>query len=180
MRLISTLTLCFTLAGNVSLLAQNLPYPANATFFTGQPPSLLSADTLETSVGYPYPSYYFSFNVPVKSPESVGSVSIAPQENGDPIVFDFSKTTAFQGTRQKQGTPISIKSTTQDPTTKVITVSFAQPVPPNTTFTVSMRPYSNPQFAGTYIFRVQIYPAGANPIGLDLGVGSFSFYSWGR
>ncbi len=177
MRLIPSLTICLTLAGNPSLLAQNFPYPPNSTFFTGQPPSLISADTLETNVGWPYPYYYFSFNVPATSPESVGSVSITPQVSGDPIVFDLSKTTAFAGTRQSKGTPIAIKEATQDPKTKTITVSFTQPVPPNTTFTVSLRPYSNPQEPGVYMFDVQVYPAGANPIGLDLGVGRFTFYA---
>jgi hypothetical protein len=172
------------IAGNLVtgpyLLAQTLPYPANSTFFTGDPPSLVSADTPDTSVGWPYPHYYFTFNIPSTSPQSVGQVSITPDPNSQSIAFDLSKTVASQGTSRDRGGVIPLKSVTRDPQTGMISIAFANPVPPNTTFTLTLQPYNNPDEAGTYLFRLQVYPAGTNPIGLDLGVGRFSFYQFFR
>lgn len=176
MRSLSLVTVTLGLAISPIVLAQTLPYPANSTFFTGDPPSLVSADTPDTTVGWPYPHYYFTFKIPATSPQSVGQISVTPDASGEPIAFDLSKTVAFTGTSRDRGQAIPLKSTVQDPKTRVITIAFANPVPPNTTFTVSLQPYNNPGMAGTYLFQVQVYPAGANPIALDLGVGSFSFY----
>lgn len=158
------------------ILAQNFPYPPNSTFFTGDPPSLVSADTPDTTIAWPRPHYYFTFNIPNSSPQGVGQVSITPETNPESIAFDLQKTLVFQGTNRERGVAIPLQSVSQDPKTQVITIAFANPVPPNTTFTVSLQAYNNPGLAGTYLFRVQISPAGQNPIALDLGVGRLSFY----
>lgn len=171
-----TLTVC---ASNLALtplaLTQDLPFPANSTFFTGNPPSLVSVETPDSIVGWRFPHYFFTFNVPASSPESLGKVTIAPEASGFAIAFDLSKTQAFQGTKEKKDQAITLQSVTQDPKTQIITITFAPPVPPGTTFTIDLQAYQNPP-AGIYLFRVQGFPAGDNPIGLDLGVGRLSFY----
>jgi hypothetical protein len=158
------------------IFAQNFPYPPNSTFFTGDTPSLVSADTPDTTIAWPRPHYYFTFNIPGTSPQGVGQISITPENNPESIAFDLQKTSAFQGTSRNRGVAIPLQSVSQDPKTQVITITFANPVPANTTFTLSLQAYNNPSLAATYLFRVQIYPAGQNPIALDLGVGRLSFY----
>jgi hypothetical protein len=64
---------------------------------------------------------------------------------------------------------------TGDPPSSVI-ITFAKPVPPGTTFTIALQTVRNPSLAGTYLFRVQAFPSGPEPVGFDLGVGRFTFY----
>lgn len=160
----------------VTTAALSQPQPPDPTFFTGNPPSLVSAGTPDSSVNWPSARYYFTFQLPSDSPESVGKVSFIPQPSGDPIVFNVANTTAFQGTQNQQGKALTIQaSQTPDGT---IAVQFNPPVPPGTTFTVSLQTVQNPSEAGVYQFTVQGFPAGANPTGFDLGVGRFSIYSF--
>ncbi|PSF35044.1 hypothetical protein C7H19_18045 [Aphanothece hegewaldii CCALA 016] len=159
-----------------SVLAQEMPFPANSSFFTGDPPTLMSADTPDSLINWPSPHYFFTFNVPANSKESLGKVTIAPEISGESIAFDLSKTQAFQGTRKQKGQGLTLQSVTQDPKTQVITIVFAPSVPQGTTFTISLQAVRNPSESGEYIFRVQGFPSGDNPIGLDLGVGRLSFY----
>jgi hypothetical protein len=176
MRILPVLTVALSLSTQTIALTQTFPYPPNSTFFTGDPPSLVSTDTPDTTIGWPHPHYYFTFNVPTTSPQSVGQVNITPEISNEPIAFNLPKTQVFQGTSQNRGPVIPLKSVSQDPKTQVITIAFANPIPPNSTFTVNLQPFNNPGEAGTYVFRVQVFPAGPNPIGLDLGVGQLSFY----
>ncbi|GFE69137.1 DUF2808 domain-containing protein [Chroococcus sp. FPU101] len=177
MRLLSLLTLTLCVSNLVSTplaLTQELPYPANSTFFTGEPPILVGVETPDDLVGWRLPHYYFTVNVPASSPESLGKVTIAPEVSGFAITFDLSKTQAFQGTKKEKGQAITLQSVTQDPKTQMITIAFTPPISPGTTFTIDLRAYNNPP-EGTYLFQVQGFPAGDNPIGLDLGVGRLSF-----
>jgi hypothetical protein len=179
MRFLPLLTVNFmtaSLAIASAARTQELPYPANSTFFTGDPPSLVSASTPDSLVGWPSPHYFFTFNLPASSPESLGQVTIAPEASVEAIAFDLSATQVFQGTEKNQGKALSLASVTQDPKTQIITIILAPPVSPGTTFTISLQAVQNPSQSGDYLFRVQAFPAGDNPIGLDLGVGRFSFY----
>ena len=156
-------------------LAQNSPYPANATFFTGDPPSLVKAATPDSAVDWPSSRYYFTFNLPTTSGESLGKVTITPQPNPQTIVFVLNKTEAFQGTERQKGKKLTVKSTTLDPKSQAITVTFTNPVPPGTTFTVVLETVRNPSLEGSYLFTIQAFPSGTDPIGIDLGVGTFTF-----
>lgn len=171
-----TLTVCVSyLACPPLALTQELSAPANSTFFTGDPPSLVGVETPDSLAGWPRPHYFFTFNVPASSPESVGKITITPEASGFPISCDLSKTQAFEGSKKKKGQTLTLQSVTQDPNTQMITISLVPPVPPGTTFTIDLQAYNNPP-EGTYLFRVQGFPAGDNPTGLDLGVGRLSFY----
>lgn len=179
MRFLKLLTITMSvsaLAFAPSALTQQLPYPENSTFFTGQPPSLVNANTPDPLIGWPHPHYYFILNLPASSPQSLGKVTITPQANIGTITFNLSKTEAFQGTKNNKGQAITLQSVTQDSKTGVITIAFAPPIPPGTTFTITLQPFTNPGDPGTYLFTVQAFPIGENPIGLDIGVGSLSFY----
>ena len=106
---------------------------------------------------------------------SLGQVTIQQQENIETIQFELDKTTAFEGTENNKGQALEIKEVTQDPQTKTINVSFEPPVPPDTTFSISLQAKQNPSDGGIYLFTVYAFPAGDNPMGLDLGVGRLQF-----
>lgn len=156
-------------------LAQNFPYPADSTFFTGQPPVLVNAETLDSYVRWPNAHYYFTFNLPSNSVESVGKVTIQQETSIETISFNLSDTYAFQGTQNNRGKAIAFKAA-QDPQTQAINVTFDPPIPPGTTFTIRLEANQNPSQSGVYLFRINAFPAGSNPIGLDMGVGRLSFY----
>jgi hypothetical protein len=170
-------TIClFPLALAPLSLAQTSPYPANATFFSGDPPSLVTAGTRDSDVNWPESRYYFTFNVPATSGTSLGKVTITPEPNPEVISFMLDKTEAFQGTQNQRGAKLALGSMTQDPQSQSIIVTFAKPAPPGTTFTIVLQTVQNPSLAGTYLFRVQAFPSGPEPVGFDLGVGRFTFY----
>jgi hypothetical protein len=157
--------------------AQNNP-SSNPTFFTGQPPSLIDSGTPYTSVNWPTPRYYFTFDLPANSVQSLGKVTIKQQENAQTIEFNLDQTQAFQGTRENAGKKLTLKSVILDAETQTITISFDPPVSPGTTFTISLQAVANPSFSGVYQFRVTAFPNGDNPTGLDLGIGRFQFYQF--
>ncbi|ELR96914.1 DUF2808 domain-containing protein [Gloeocapsa sp. PCC 73106] len=168
--------------GCVSLLST---YLLNAEFigaqtanvFTGKPPSLVRASIPHNSTNWRLPWYYFTLNLPADSRESLSQVTISPGRNFEEIVFRLEDTIAFQGELNNRGKAISIQQVTQDKTNQSITIIFESPIAPDTLFTVALRARSNPRTAGTYLFRIHAFPTGNNPIGMDLGVARFTFYS---
>jgi hypothetical protein len=155
--------------------AQTLPFPENSTFFTGQPPSLVTAETPDSRINWPDAHYYFTFDLPKNSVQSLGKVTIQPQPNVQTIQFNLANTTAFQGTQNSQGKAFTLKAS-QDPKTQAIAITFDPPIPPGTAFSIRLEANQNPSVTGTYLFSVKTFPAGPNPIGFDMGVGRLSFY----
>lgn len=181
MRILPLLSLTFILGSAIIPLAtdihaQDLPMSANNTFFTGQPPSLTSASSVFSNINVPDVPYLFTINLPKNSVESLGEVTIEPTETPATIEFQLDQTKGFQGTENNRGQALTLKSVTQDPQNKAISVVFEPPVPPGTTFTISLMAAQNPSIGGTYLFTVKAFPAGDNPTGMDLGVGTFRIY----
>lgn len=160
-----------------SSLAQNVQFPANSTFFTGQPPNLVNAATPTSTINWPDAPYYFTFSLPENSVESLGKITIQQQENAETIQFNLSHTKAFRGTQDSQGQSLTFK-VTQDPKTQAIAIVFDPPVSPGTTFSIRLEAVQNPSQSGIYLFNLMAFPAGENPTGLDLGVGRFQFYQF--
>jgi hypothetical protein len=173
MRLISPIILsASSLSLSFSAYAQQLN---DSTFFTGQPPLFVGAQTPDSTVNWPNAHYYFTFHLPNNSVESLGKVTIQQQENVSIIPLDSASTYAFIGTQGNVSKPLAIQ-TTQDPQTQAVTVVFNPPVPPGTTFTIRLEAQRNPPNEGTYLYSVTTFPAGNNPTGLPMGVGRLSFY----
>jgi hypothetical protein len=81
MRIFPLLTLTLTLISTgiplaANTRAQDLPFPANSTFFTGQPPNLNGASSAFSAVNIPNVPYYFMIGLPENSVESLGKVTI--------------------------------------------------------------------------------------------------------
>ena len=172
--LISAIVVGLT-SNTTGVIAQELPFPANSTFFTGQPPSMVNVGTLNSSVNWPSPLYYFTFNLPKNSVESLGKITIQQQVNVETIQFTLSQTQVFKGTQNNQGPKLTAK-VAQDPKTKTIEIAFDPPVPPNTTFTVGLQAVQNPSTSGVYLFTLQAFPAGKNPTAFPLSVARLQFY----
>lgn len=132
-----------------------------------------------TTVNILLTRYYFTIKLPANSLQSLGQVTIKQGENPEAIAFKLSDTQAFEGTQDNKGQPLTLKEVNEDPPKKTIAVSFEPPVPPGTTLTISLLAKKNPFFGGVYLFRVYAFPAGANPVGLNLGVGRLQFYEPG-
>lgn len=68
-------TIClFPLAFAPLSLAQTSPYPSNATFFTGDPPSLVTAGTRDSDVNWPESRYYFTSKLFRRDPNPLASI----------------------------------------------------------------------------------------------------------
>ncbi len=156
---------------------QEAQLPENSTSFTGGVPTLVSADApgVYSEANYLSPQYFFTLDLPADANQSLGQVKIQQQESPQPIEFDLDKTKGFEGTMNKQGQALKLKEVTEDTQTQTINVSFEPPVPPDTTFTISLQAQQNPSEGGIYQFTVNAFPAGDNPMGLDVGVGRLQF-----
>ena len=156
-------------------LTQETQLSENSTSFTGGVPTLISADAPNSAANQLLPQYFFTLDLPADANQSLGQVKMQQQESPQPIQFDLDKTQAFEGTMNKQGQALKLKEVTQDTETQTINVSLEPSVPPGTTFTISLQARQNPSEGGIYQFTVNAFPAGDNPMGLDLGVGRLQF-----
>lgn len=155
------------------IVGQEVSSPTSSLSFTGKPPTLLTVETPEHSASWPSAHYYFTFNVPDSSPESLGKVTIKQHQNLETIEFNLSNTKAFQGTQDNQGEPLTFKII-QDASDQTLVITFDPPITPGKTFTIDLESVKNPSSGGVYLFNVTAFPVGDNSIGLDLGVGRLS------
>jgi hypothetical protein len=155
---------------------QSDPFPANATFFTGTPPSLVDVDTSFNGVNVPDSRYFFSISVPSGAVESLGKVLLHQQPNPSPISLDLSQTEVFLGLPSQRGNDVASSAVSTSGDSQTIVVQFNTPIAPGNTVTIALLADQNPQVEGVYQFRVQAFPSGPASVGLDLGVGRLQFY----
>lgn len=148
---------------------------ADGTVAFAKPPRLLDAITTFRAVRSRGAKYYFTMIHPENAEESVGKVTINLRQGADDIEYRLDKTIAAVGEARDRKAEIAIADATFDPESETVTVSFAQPVPPGTTFTVGLVPKRNPDLDGTYLFGVTAFPAGAKTQGIYLGAGRLQF-----
>ena len=118
---------------------------------------------------------YFTLSLPETADEPLQKITINLRRGADDIDYRLDKTIAAVGQARKRTEEIAIESTTFDPETETITVIFARPIAPGTTFTVGLRPNKNPDFGGTYLFGVTAFPAGEKSQGIYLGAARLQF-----
>jgi len=170
-------SLGFVIGNPIAIQAQTVPFPDNATFFTGDPPSLVSVDTPYTDINEPNAKYYFTIALPQGEIEALGQVSIHQQVSGDPINFDLTKTEVFLGNPPQSGASLAHQIVAGGNDGKTLVISLDPPVSPGNTVTIGLFAQQNPSLEGVYQFRVQAFPAGSSPVGLDLGIGRLQFYN---
>ena len=136
---------------------------------------LVDSHTTFSSVRIRQAVYYFDLELPKNAGESLQKVKIKQRTGSDEIRFRLDKTKAYLGNHNDKQQQLEV-STTQDETTGTITVQLKQAIPPGNKLTIGLKPKSNPDFAGAYLFGVTAFPAGAKPQGLYLGAGRLEFY----
>jgi hypothetical protein len=126
-------------------------------------------------------TFYFTISVPTSYGKSLEAVRISQIPEGDRrINFDANQSKVVLGqrvTRTSQGIPLSAIGGPEDEQTGALTLAFAQPVLPGTTFTVAVEAVRNPTSGGIYQFGVTAYPVGEGTTGQYLGTGRVTFDS---
>lgn len=170
-------TICAAVLSGVSAEAVQL---SDGTVFFTSPPRLEGASTTQNYVRAWVVTYYFTLTIPENSGEPLQKVTIAQERNTDTVRFSLDETKAFEGKRGRLGATLPIQSTTSDPKTKAVTVTFNPPVTAGKTVTISLSPRSNPDYSGVYLFGVTAFPPGEKSHGQFLGFGRLNIYDSGR
>ena len=160
---------------NFFSLTKGEPITEESTFFA-KPPSLVNVKATEINVWSLSSKYYFTIAIPKNAGTSLQKVVITQRRGLEDIRYKLDKTFAFIGTPNNQGKNLDVQATSETNNTAPITVSFVNPIPPGTTFTIGLVPKINPGFGDTYLFGVTVFPVGQNSSSLYLGVGRINFH----
>lgn len=129
-----------------------------------------------TTAGQTRAAYFITVELAADAGADLGELQIR-QTRGVDRNFQFSpeRTTAFLGRPRQQGASLPVEASFSQEE-RLITVRFAQPVPPGSTLTVRLQPWANPVTADTYMFQITAFPAGPNPTPAPLGFGTLRIY----
>jgi hypothetical protein len=174
--------LLISLSLSLGTLLTVVSYPSlsgelnNGRTFFSKSPRLLDVMTTFQGVRIPFPSYYYTIELPDQSGESLQRVMIKKREGSDTIEYNTDQTIAFEGTPNSRGDSIKVKDTQWDENTETLMITLDTPVAPGKVFTIGLKPKKNPEFSGIYLFGVTVFPVGNNPMHLYLGSGRLQFY----
>jgi len=140
-------------------------------------PRLLDIYTTFSNISMRNATYYFDVTIPSDAGAPLQKVAIELRQGQEDIYYKLEKTVAYLGTHNRKGEEIALSTVSIDESTGIITVEFANPLPPNSTFTIGLKPKRNPDYDGVYVFGVTVFPQGENPYGLYLGSRNLNFYS---
>ncbi|MDJ0600156.1 MAG: DUF2808 domain-containing protein [Crocosphaera sp.] len=146
----------------------------NLTLFNYSP-RLLDAVTSLSRIRVEGATYYFTVQLPTNVGESLQQLTLQQTQGLDTIYFYLDDTLAFEGTPVNRDDDLTIARVKRNLDNNTIAVIFDPPIPPGKTFTIAMKPKSNPENSGNYQFAITAYPAGENPQGLYLGLGRLFF-----
>jgi hypothetical protein len=129
-----------------------------------------------TDVGQSPAEYYFTLSLDAGAGASLGGMTIQQIRGADwQFPFAVERTRAFLGVPRREGRRIPVQADF-DPAARRFRLSFPDPVPPGATVTVSLRPWTNPVQADTYLFQVTAIPAGPGAVPSPVGVGTLRIY----
>jgi Protein of unknown function (DUF2808) len=117
-------------------------------------------------------TYLFTLQVPEDASEPLGRVILRQEEGLDSVEFNLERTYAYLNGDRTQTT--AIESINPKPDTLELT--FNPPIPPSSTVTIGLRPYTNPHTGGVYLFGVTTAPAGDKVRDQFIGYGRIQFY----
>jgi hypothetical protein len=132
--------------------------------------------TYYSTVGYPQPEYYITLSLDPDAGASLGRFTFR-QIRGADRHFPFApeRTRAFLGRPRQAGESLPVRASF-DNASRTMTVDFPEPVSPGNTVTVSIIPWTNPMQSDTYLFDVEAFPAGPNPVGSPVGIATLRIY----
>jgi Protein of unknown function (DUF2808) len=126
-------------------------------------------------------TFYFTIHVPASYGKSLEAIRISQIPEGDRLItLDAKQSKVVAGQRvasNSETIPLSAIGGSEDEKTGALTLAFAQPVLPGTTFTVAVEADRNPSHGGIYQFGVTAYPVGDSTTGQYLGTGRITFNS---
>jgi hypothetical protein len=126
-------------------------------------------------------TFYFTIYVPASYGKSLEAIRISQVPGGDRLItLDAKQSKVVVGQRvasNSETIPLSAIGGPEDEKTGALTLAFAQPVMPGTTFTVAVEADRNPNYGGIYQFGVTAYPVGDSTTGQYLGTGRVTFDS---
>jgi hypothetical protein len=129
-----------------------------------------------TTVGQPLPEYYFTLHLDPEAGASLAGFTFQQIRGVDrQFPFLLERTRAFLGRPRREGRPVPVQARFNNDT-RTMTLEFPEPIPPGSTVTVSVVPWTNPIQSDTYLFQVVAFPAGADPLGSPVGVGTLRIY----
>jgi hypothetical protein len=173
--LLSTTLALTAISGTTPQMTQAVQLRDGTVYFI-QPPSLVTATTTVNSVHAWGATYYFTINIPENADEPLQRVTIKQRDGSSNVRFRLDDSRAFEGTRDRRGTQLTLGEVTRDRETRTVNVTFDPPVAPGRTITIGLRPVRNPLFSGVYLFGVTAFPPGEKAHGQFLGFGRFHFY----
>jgi hypothetical protein len=121
--------------------------------------------------------YYFDLELPNDVGESLQKVVIQQRSGGDEVQFEPEETEVYLGNHQDRAERVQAIATIDEDTEK-ITVELEQPIPPGSSVTIGLKPESNPDYGGVYLFGVTAYPTGEKARGMYLGAGRLHFENY--
>ncbi len=146
----------------------------NQTLFDYSP-RLLDAVTTSSRIRMEGATYYFTVYLPKDVGESLQQLTLQQTQGLDTISFYLDDTIAFEGRPVNREQHLNIARVKRNLDNNKISLIFEPPISPGKTFTIAMKPKTNPEMAGNYQFAITVYPAGENPQGLYLGLGRLIF-----
>jgi hypothetical protein len=135
-------------------------------------PSLGKVTTTDNQAYAWSATYLFTLQVPADASEPLGRVTLQQTEGVDEIEFNLKRTYAYLNGDRKQTTSVE----TLQPKPDTLELSFTPPIPPGSTVTLGLRPYTNPRTGGVYLFGVTTAPAGEKVRSQYIGTGRLQFY----
>jgi hypothetical protein len=126
-------------------------------------------------------TFYFTIHVPASYGKSLEAIRISQIPEGDRLItLNAKQSKVVVGQRvasNSETISLSAIGGSEDEKTGALTLAFAQPVLPGTTFTVAVEADRNPSHGGIYQFGVTAYPVGDSTTGQYLGTGRITFNS---
>lgn len=149
---------------------------ADGTTAFVQQPVLLDASTTHSTARAWVATYYFNMQLPAGASEPLQRVQIDQNQRVELIRYRLHETRAYLGSRSRRGEPLAIAEQVFDRRTGRLTVVFEPPIPPDTRFTLALRPVQNP-VSGVYLLGVTAFPPGDRVAAHFMGFGRLHFYS---
>ncbi len=169
---IAALLLLGAIALSPSLI---LPAPVQAQTEESRPrraPQLLEARTTNNRVRSRFAKYYITLATPPDA-RPLQAIQLDQRTGGDAIQLRLDQTRVWVNDEE-----VAIASYSGNGASEPLQLTFADPIPPNSTITVQLNPYYNPRWGGEYSYGVTVMMA--EDFNLYLGPARLRFYERDR
>jgi Protein of unknown function (DUF2808) len=170
-RWLTAFTTAFVSLGLVTFPAAAVRFADGTVQFAGVP-RLGKVSTTDNQAYAWSATYLFTLQLPADASEPLGRVMLQQTEGVDGVEFNLKGTYAYLNGDRTQHTTVEAVQVKPD----TLELTFNPPIPPNSTVTIGLRPYTNPRTGGVYLFGVTTAPAGEKVRSQFIGSGRLQFY----